>query len=168
MFPVDAVGTPTAHRESTGRVLVVDDDEAVGVTACRILERHGLRTVLVPTIREAMAELSHSTDVMVVDIGMPDGDGWDLISDVRASTMHARMPMVVMTGLLDSAEVLNRAVRPRVRIPGQTVRAGGVDREDRVRRDEWWVVVADPVATALKPRSETPAAREIGAPRHAA
>ena len=27
-----------------------------------------------------MAELSHRTDVMVVDIGMPDGDGWDLIS----------------------------------------------------------------------------------------
>ena len=90
-------------------MLVVDDDQAVGVTACRILERHGLRTVLVPTIREAMAELSHRTDVMVVDIGMPDGDGWDLISHVRASAMHARMPMVVMTGLLDSAEVLNRA-----------------------------------------------------------
>ena len=60
--------------------------DAVGVTACRILERHGLRAVLVPTIREAMAELSHSTDVMVVDIGMPDGDGWDLIGHVRAST----------------------------------------------------------------------------------
>ena len=32
-----------------------------------------------------MAELTHSTDVMVVDIGMPDGDGWDLISHVRTS-----------------------------------------------------------------------------------
>ena len=109
VFPVDAVSEPIARRETTGRALVVDDDEAVGVTACRILERHGLRAVLVPTIREAVAELTHTTDVMVVDIGMPDGDGWDLISYVRASAMHARMPMVVMTGLLDSPEVLNRA-----------------------------------------------------------
>ena len=109
VFPVDAVSEPIARRETTGRALVVDDDEAVGVTACRILERHGLRAVLVPTIREAVAELTHTTDVMLVDIGMPDGDGWDLISFVRASAMHARMPMVVMTGLLDSAEVLNRA-----------------------------------------------------------
>jgi diguanylate cyclase (GGDEF)-like protein len=109
VFPVDAVSKPIAQRKTTGRVIVVDDDEAVGVTACRILERHGLRAVLVPTIREAMAELTHSTDVMVVDIGMPDGDGWDLISDVRSSIVHARMPIVVMTGLLDSAEVLNRA-----------------------------------------------------------
>jgi diguanylate cyclase (GGDEF)-like protein len=109
VFPIDARREPITQPAATGRVLVVDDDQAVGVVACRILERQGLRTVLVPTIREAVAELSRPTDVMVVDIGMPDGDGWDLISDVRAGTMHARMPMVVMTGLLDSAEVLNRA-----------------------------------------------------------
>ena len=109
VFPVDATREPVAQLEATGRVLVVDDDRAVGVIACRILERHGLRTVLVPTIREATAELSRATDLMIVDIGMPDGDGWDLITQVRAGTMHARMPMVVMTGVLDSAEVLNRA-----------------------------------------------------------
>ena len=39
-----------------------------------------------------------STDVMVVDIGLPDGDGWDLITHVRIGTVHAHMPMVVMTG----------------------------------------------------------------------
>jgi diguanylate cyclase (GGDEF)-like protein len=109
LFPVDQTGDPIAHRETTGRVLVVDDDEAVGLTACRMLELHGLRAVLVPTIREAMAELSHTTDVVVVDIGMPDGDGWDLIDFIRASGAHAHMPVVVMTGLLDSADVLNRA-----------------------------------------------------------
>jgi diguanylate cyclase (GGDEF)-like protein len=109
VFPLEVTTGPAEQREANGRVLVVDDDAAVGVTACRILERHGLRSVLVPTIREAMAELAHSTDVMVVDIGMPDGDGWELISHVRSSAMHARIPIVVMTGLLDSAEVLNRA-----------------------------------------------------------
>jgi diguanylate cyclase (GGDEF)-like protein len=109
VFPIAAITEPVAQPEMTGRVLVVDDDEAVGAIACRILERHGLRTVLVPTIREAIAELTDSTAAMVVDIGMPDGDGWDLIVRVRASTMHARMPMIVMTGLLDSADVLNRA-----------------------------------------------------------
>ena len=56
-----------------------------------------------------MAELSERTDLMLVDIGMPDGDGWDLISFVRSSETHRHMPVVVMTGLLDSAEVLNRA-----------------------------------------------------------
>jgi DNA-binding response OmpR family regulator len=148
-------------------VLVVDDDAAVGVTACRILERHGLRAVLVPTIREAMAELAHRTDVMVVDIGMPDGDGWDLISNVRASTMHANLPMVVMTGLLDSAEVLNRAYDLECEYLGKPFASEAlIAKIESARR-----MVGggrDSPANALKPRSETPAAREIGAPRHAA
>jgi diguanylate cyclase (GGDEF)-like protein len=167
VFPVDAAGEPTTHRESTGRVLVVDDDHAVGVTACRILERHGLRTVLVPTIREAMAELSHSTDVMVVDIGMPDGDGWDLISHVRASTMHARMPMVVMTGLLDSAEVLNRAYDLECEYLGKPFASEAlIAKIQSARRMAGGA--CNSLATDSKPRGETPAAREIGAPRHAA
>jgi diguanylate cyclase (GGDEF)-like protein len=109
VFPVEVASEAARPRGRTGRVLVVDDDQFVGATACRILERNGMRTVFVLSLREAMAELSHPTDVMVVDIGLPDGDGWDLIATVRAGAMHALMPMVVMTGLLDSADVLNRA-----------------------------------------------------------
>jgi DNA-binding response OmpR family regulator len=88
---------------------VVDDEESVGTAASRILEHNGYRAVLVLTIREAIAELSEPTDAMVIDIGMPDGDGWELITLIRAQPDHAQMPIVVMTGLLDSAEVLNRA-----------------------------------------------------------
>jgi diguanylate cyclase (GGDEF)-like protein len=109
IFPLLSPMTPAAALPASLRVVVVDDDEAVGTTACRILERGGLRAVLAVTIREAMGELSMRTDAMVIDIGMPDGDGWSLIAHIRESANNARMPIVVMTGLLDSAEVLNRA-----------------------------------------------------------
>jgi diguanylate cyclase len=109
LFPLAAAIAPVALPETSRRVVVVDDDEDVGTIACRVLERSGARAVLVPTIRAAMAELSRRTDGMVIDIGMPDGDGWTLITFIRESRDHARMPIVVMTGLLDSAEVLNRA-----------------------------------------------------------
>jgi two-component system catabolic regulation response regulator CreB len=72
-------------------------------------ERSGARAVLAVTIREALGELSKRTDAMVIDIGLPDGDGWGLITQIRESADNAQMPVVVMTGLLDSAEVLNRA-----------------------------------------------------------
>ncbi|HEY6469672.1 MAG TPA: EAL domain-containing protein [Candidatus Dormibacteraeota bacterium] len=109
VFPLYAGADPIAPRSATRRVVVVDDDEGVGATACRILERAGMRAVLAVTIREAMAELSKRTEAMVIDIGMPDGDGWSLISHIRGSADNWQMPVVVMTGLLDSAEVLNRA-----------------------------------------------------------
>jgi EAL domain-containing protein (putative c-di-GMP-specific phosphodiesterase class I)/CheY-like chemotaxis protein len=109
IFPLYAAADASAPRPATRRVVVVDDDEAVGATACRILERGGMRAVLAVTIREAMAELSKRTDAMVIDIGLPDGDGWSLIAHIRESADNWQMPVVVMTGLLDSAEVLNRA-----------------------------------------------------------
>ncbi|MHB8488035.1 MAG: EAL domain-containing protein [Candidatus Dormibacteria bacterium] len=167
VFPVDTAGEPAPYRESPGRVLVVDDDQAVGVTACRILERHGLRTVLVPTIREAMAELSHSTDVMLVDIGMPDGDGWDLISHVRASSIHARMPMVVMTGLLDSAEVLNRAYDLECEYLGKPFAPEAlIAKIESARRMVGGARDSPPTDSDRAGR--TPALRTIGSPRHAA
>jgi diguanylate cyclase (GGDEF)-like protein len=109
VFPLATATAHVGRSEASRRVVVVDDDEDVGTIACRILERSGVRAVLVRTIREATAELSQRTDAMVVDIGMPDGDGWGLISFIRNSREHTRMPIVVMTALLDSAEVLNRA-----------------------------------------------------------
>jgi diguanylate cyclase len=109
LFPLATAPAPVARPQASTRVVVVDDDEDVGTIACRILEAGGARTVLVQTVREAMAELSKPTDAMVIDIGMPDGDGWGLIKFIRKSHDHARTPIVVMTGLLDSAEVLNRA-----------------------------------------------------------
>jgi diguanylate cyclase (GGDEF)-like protein len=106
---IAAVEQSSAVGSLYERVLVVDDDPAIGATACRILEGQGMRATWASTIRKATAELARGTDAMVVDIGMPDGDGWTLISTVRADRLHASMPVVVMTGLLDNADVLNRA-----------------------------------------------------------
>ncbi len=109
VYPLASIVQSAVLRTTTSRVVVVDDEEALGTSACRMLEGNGMRAVLVLTIREAMAELSKRTDAMVIDIGLPDGDGWGLITYIRDSPDHGRMPIVVMTGLLDSAEVLNRA-----------------------------------------------------------
>jgi len=109
VFPLTSAVAPVVERRASRRVVVVDDDEAVGAIACRILARSGARAVLALTIREAIAELTNHTDAMVIDIGLPDGDGWSLIAQIRESADNASMPIVVMTALLDSADVLNRA-----------------------------------------------------------
>jgi diguanylate cyclase (GGDEF)-like protein len=106
---IAAVEPSSSVDSPSERVLVVDDDVAIGTAACRILERQGMRATYASTIRKATTELTRGTDAMVVDIGMPDGDGWTLIGTVRADRLHASMPVVVMTGLLDDADVLNRA-----------------------------------------------------------
>lgn len=166
VFPFDPADALSAQLGPMGRVLVVDD-EAVGVTACRILEQHGMRTVLVPTIREAKAELSHATDVMVVDIGLPDGDGWDLISDVRASSMHARIPIVVMTALLDNPDVLNRADDLECEYLGKPFAPEALIAKIESARKMMAGCVDSPVTLATLDTRVT-ASRVMGVPKHAA
>jgi CheY-like chemotaxis protein len=158
VFPVDLGSEAAPPSSRPGRVVVVDDDQFVGATACRILERYGMRTVLVPSVREAMAELSHETDVMVVDIGLPDGDGWDLIAHVRATAMHALMPMVVMTGLLDSADVLNRAYELKCEYLGKPFAPEAlVAKIESARR-----MVAVPGPSVVNSEVDTPVAAATG------
>lgn len=64
--------------------LIAEDDELVGRVLVRTLSEHG-RTELVTTVEDARSALrSRSFSAVVVDVGLPDGSGLDLITDARA------------------------------------------------------------------------------------
>jgi hypothetical protein len=68
------------------RMLVVDDDADVRGLLVRALERDGHTVRAVGTVAEARAELNHGgTDVMVLDLALPDGTGLDLCRRLRDS-----------------------------------------------------------------------------------
>jgi len=102
--------TPDATRPRVRRVLVVEDEEASGLGACRALRHAGCEATLVRTCAAAREELRRiAVDAVVVDLGLPDGEGWSLVEQVRADGRLARIPVVVTTGVLDTADVLDRA-----------------------------------------------------------
>ncbi len=110
-------GRGTAEPE---RILIVDDNADLGATACRILERQGMQPVLVATRREGIQELqSRRVDGAVIDITLPDGEGWDVIREIRREERLAQIPIVIMTGSLDSADMLNRAREARCEYLGK-------------------------------------------------
>ncbi len=64
--------------------LIAEDDELVGRILVRTLSEHG-QTELVTTVegaRNAMKTTSFSA--VVVDVGLPDGSGFELITDARS------------------------------------------------------------------------------------
>jgi DNA-binding response OmpR family regulator len=73
--------------------LVVEDDDRVAGALCNLLGRHGFAIVRAAGVTQALARLDDAIDVVLLDVMLPDGDGFDLCARIRA----ARDVPIVMT-----------------------------------------------------------------------
>ncbi len=78
------------------RVLVVDDHDETRGLVTRALERDGHVVDAVGTVADARTVIGTiGADVMVLDLGLPDGDGMDLCRELRAEGVG--VPVLVLT-----------------------------------------------------------------------
>lgn len=85
-----------------GKVLVIEDDRAISNFIRRILEANGYEALCVGTGREAISLLaSHCPDVAILDLGLPDMDGMEVLQDLRCWSL---MPVVVVSARTDERE----------------------------------------------------------------
>jgi two-component system KDP operon response regulator KdpE len=76
-------------------VLVVEDDAQVRRFLRAALTSHGFRLVEAETVREGeQLATSHNPDLLLLDLGLPDGDGIDLARRVRE---WSRAPIIVLS-----------------------------------------------------------------------
>ncbi len=80
-------------------VLVVDDDVRNIFALSSVLERRGMRVVSASTGHEALALLDSTPDVSIVlmDIMMPEMDGYETIKYIRQNPKHRRLPIIALT-----------------------------------------------------------------------
>ncbi len=77
------------------RVLAVDDEPAILRLIGAILTRGGHETVAAANARTALGEISRgSIDAVILDLGLPDRDGLELIGAIRAGS---NVPIIVVT-----------------------------------------------------------------------
>lgn len=86
------------------RALVVEDDPGIASGLSDSLRRAGYAVDVCGSLDRAWAALSvEPFDVMLLDLGLPDGDGLDLLARVRRNTTraeqwpHPDMPVLIMT-----------------------------------------------------------------------
>jgi DNA-binding response OmpR family regulator len=89
-------------------ILIVDDDGALRTTLVEQLEVDGeFQPVEADSIRAANTKLDGTApryDALILDVGLPDGDGRDYCADLRKRGL--RMPIIMLTGSDDEADVV--------------------------------------------------------------
>ena len=96
LVPVRLGEAPEPPRQT---VLVVDDQDFVGVLICDVLETAGYRCVYLSSAREALEGLTDgglTPDLAIVDLLMPDVDGRTLIREIAA--LDASIPVIATSG----------------------------------------------------------------------
>jgi len=81
------------------KVLVVDDDVRNIFALSSVLERRGMTVLTAGTGREAIATLESTPDVAIVlmDIMMPEMDGFETMQVIRGKEPFRRLPIVALT-----------------------------------------------------------------------
>ncbi len=79
------------------KILLVEDDESLGATLKSRLQMEGYVVVLVRTVKDAKKEFMNSgVDLMIVDIGLPDGSGLEFTRSVR---YESNTPFIFLTAM---------------------------------------------------------------------
>ena len=78
------------------RLLLVEDDDSIARSLLGPLESAGFRVDHVSTGAEAVS--ARGVDVVLLDLGLPDMDGYDVCRAIRA---HSDVPIIVVTARSD-------------------------------------------------------------------
>ncbi|QET00855.1 response regulator [Cupriavidus pauculus] len=90
--------TPVPGLATRPTVMVVDDSLTVRKASQRLLSRAGYQVVLARDGVDALKQLQEvMPDAMLVDIEMPNMDGFDLTRNVRADDRTRHMPIIMIT-----------------------------------------------------------------------
>src|SRR5262245_26836439 len=90
-----------ATHHTQHRVLIVDDHPDIRETLAIAMELRGLEPVTAASGDEALARMAEPSErpcVVLLDINMPDLDGWQVRERMRQDPNLAAVPVVLLTG----------------------------------------------------------------------
>ena len=88
--------------EPTPRILVVEDEAEIRRFVCQSLGREGFEVHQADSLQRGLIEAAtRRPDLLVLDLGLPDGDGVDLIRELRH---WSSIPVLVLSARMDEGD----------------------------------------------------------------
>ncbi len=84
------------------KILLVEDEKNICTFLSALLETNDYRVIVAHNVREGkMLYSSYTPDLVVLDLGLPDGDGGELLVSIRESDLT---PVIVLSARGDEGE----------------------------------------------------------------
>ncbi len=92
------------------KVVIVEDDPRIAAHVVHGVAAHGGLSLLgaAGSLAEARALLDHGADLFILDLGLPDGNGIDLIAEIR--TQRGPEPKILVLSVLGDQTTVLAAV----------------------------------------------------------
>jgi two-component system response regulator RegX3 len=90
-----ADGRAESRAEGRARVLLIEDEESIAEPLATVLRREGFAVALAGTAEEGLSNFrDQPPDVVLLDVMLPDGDGRDLLREIRRDST---VPVLMVT-----------------------------------------------------------------------
>jgi PAS domain S-box-containing protein len=87
--------SPVDVQRRALRLLIVEDDQTTAEVMTRLLEKRGYEVQIASSVAAALVEMSDEIDVLISDLGLPDGTGQELMEKIRATW---KTPAIALSG----------------------------------------------------------------------
>ena len=88
------------------KILLVEDDVINQIVATEMLELIGIDVEIASTGQEALTKIDRQRfDLVLMDIQLPDIDGWEITRRVRVLKSNVELPIVAMTANAKSSDI---------------------------------------------------------------
>lgn len=84
----------------TKKILIIEDDKFLAKMLARMLEAHQYEVVLASNGKEGLIKSSgEQINLILLDIMLPDIDGFDLLETLKANEKTKKIPVVIISNL---------------------------------------------------------------------
>lgn len=127
----EASSQRTFAKDQNKSILIVDDSEPAIIQTSDILEEQGYNVFIARNGKEALEQIEkHYIDGMILDLMMPEMDGFQVLKSVRSVEKYSKIPVLILSAKHISEDELSFLKSNNVL---QLIQKGAVDRKALIR-----------------------------------
>ena len=103
--PLSGAALSSSHSSDMSRpkrtILLVEDEASIREPLAEVLRSEGFETLVAGSVAEALEEARRSPDLVLLDVMLPDGSGFDVCRELRRDS---QVPIIMLTARGEEAD----------------------------------------------------------------